>query len=284
MAKLLLILIAAGISAAVSAGAPPGGPPQTTLERLLAARTRNLLGVDGVMGRFKADQNDVPTIVARLANEQNVLCGIAVVPHPTITRKAPAEPPFKRLNVDVDQITVRAFLDSLVQADPTFEWREDHGVINVALRSTFENKEHPLNTIIPHFEVDNVPLFIALFGYPDWDVVGLFRTDDLRGHLPVGAMGSGPGPEKDPPVSVSANNKTLLQILNEMAREMRIPWCMFDTRLVGGKMVYFLMTLDLPATPDSSSFVPRPGSANHTAAPSSPGPSAAAESAESSAK
>ena len=253
-----------------------GTSEKSTLDLLWEARNRTVLGADGIIqSRFRAVEQDVPTIVARLANEHNVLCGIAVVPYPPEIREAPAQPPFKRLNVEVEGVVVRDLLNLLVQADPNFEWREDNGVVNVALRGTFGNEKHPLNTVIPRFEVNDVPYYFALFGNPTGETTGLFRTGDLTSRLGVGLVYSGPPLDTLPRVSVSASNKTVLQIVNDVARQLRLCWQIFDSRLIGGKMVLLLMELQLLGTADLSPFVPRSGTQSSTdalpaAVPSAP--------------
>jgi hypothetical protein len=174
-----------------------------------------------VIEKFEVRNEDVPSAVASLANEHAVLCGIAVVPYPQHTGPALVQAPFKRVTLAVSHVKVRELLNRLVALDPAFEWREREGVVNVALRGTFKNPAHPLNRVIPHFAVHDVPYPFALYG--DWqgEMRGLFRLEWASG-LPMMGVGSGPPPSEYPPVTVDARDNTALLILNDMARQLRL--------------------------------------------------------------
>ena len=227
-------------------------PFHNTLHALWNARERTIADLDSVIEKFQVCGEDVPTAVVRLANDHNVLCGIIVLPWPRKPAVPSPRPIFKHVCNSFAHARVRDILDWLVASDPSFEWREANGVVNVALRGTFENPEHPLNQVIAQFDVREVPYLIALhYGYPGWPVRGLCSLDWAKG-LDVGFVGSGPGPDEYPPVTLSARQQSPLQIINEMARQLRLSWLLFDRRLVGERGVSLLMDLDLPPTDDIS--------------------------------
>jgi len=227
---------------------PPGVRQPDSFHALWEARGRTVAGPDVVIDKFEVVDQDVPTAVARLANEHSVLCGIAALPYPAPAAQAPVQPPFRRINLVATSERVAQILDRLVGLDPTFEWREDNGVINVALRPTFGNAKHPLNAVIPEYAVTDTPYLIVLWGYPEWPVTPLLRLEWAKG-VPFGMIYSGPPLAEYPPVSIYAANQTPLQIFNEMARQLKLSWWLFDGRLVGSHTVWFQMNLVLPATP-----------------------------------
>jgi hypothetical protein len=222
-------------------------PFLSTLQQLWNARERTIADLDSVIEKFEVRDEDVPTAVGRLANEHNVLCGIAVLPWPRNTAAPSPGPPFKYVRNSFACARVRDILDRLVVSDPSFEWREADGVVNLALRGTFDNPGHPLNQVIPEFDVRDVPYPIALHGYPGWPVEALSSLDWAKG-LDVGCASSGPGPYEYPPVTLSARQQSPLQIINEMARQLRLSWIIFDRKLVGEPTVWLQMGLELPAT------------------------------------
>jgi hypothetical protein len=222
-------------------------PFPSGLQRLWNARQRTIADLDSVIEKFEVRDEDVPTAGVRLANEHNVLCGIAVLPWPPSAAAPPPRPLFKRVGAAFARARVRDILDRLVVSDPSFEWRETDGVVNVALRGTFDNPGHPLNQVIPEFDVRDVPYLIALHGYPGWPVQGLFRLDWAQG-FPLILAYSGPAPYEYPPVTLSARQQSPLQIINEMARQLKLSWLLFDGRLVGDRRVWFQMDLELPTT------------------------------------
>jgi len=256
-----LMLVAGALLSmqAVGAQPPPSPPgvkaPLTSLQREWAARDRTVRGPEDIIETFHVANLDVPSAVARLANEQAVLCGIAIVPYPQHLGPPSVLPPFKRVTLAVNRVRVREILNRLVGLDPAFGWREDSGVITVALRATLENPEHPLNATIPTFVVNEVPWPIALFGWSgEWQVDPgpLFRLGWAEG-WPFSFAYSGYAPiEELPRVTISARNQTPLQILDEMARQLRLSWWMFDGRLAytgANRFINFQMGLKMPTTP-----------------------------------
>lgn len=259
----LLALAAGGMLAssgvlAFGADFEPKRPPEpvgvvtslrTTLQRTWDAQEKTPLGLDDVIESFVVEDEDVPSALARLSNEHNVLCGIAVVPYPPQYLQPNGAPLFRPLRASLSRATVRQILDTLVALDPCFEWREDRGVINLALRGTFGQEQHPLHTVIPEWTADGVPYVIALYGDPSWSGTPLFRSGRLPDDFPVGIGYSGPAWDEWPLVTVYAENETLLQILNDIAGQLHLSWWMFDLRLIGRDYVACVLGIDIPPTP-----------------------------------
>jgi hypothetical protein len=241
-----------------------GSPPNPMLQRTWDAQDRIPPALDTVIQRFKVSDETVPAAVVRLANEHGVLVGLYVVPWPETPGPEPllaTEKPLAPVSATFENATVAQILNGLATLDPRFTWREDRGVINVALASTVEDSTHPLNTPLPLFEADGVPYLLAfgLRGDPRDPFTGTWRDRIVPGPLLdevylatgslVGFFYSGPPMDLYPPVTINAKDWTTVEILNEMARQLKLPWYIVDRRLLGGSGIQFWMRSDLIPLP-----------------------------------
>jgi hypothetical protein len=213
-----------------------------------------------VIEHFDVTEETVPSAVVRLANEQGVLCGLYVVPWPVAESGIPE--PFASVSVTFQGATVAQILDGLVALDPRFAWREDRGVVNIALRSTMDDPTHPLNVTLPVFDADEVPYYLALFGGDEWRarlVPGpLFEEVYLVTDLLVGFAYSGPSLDLYPTVTISVEGWTTVEILNEMARQLKLPWYIVDRRMLGGRDIGFSMGVELMPLPSGQPIARSP--------------------------
>jgi len=237
---------------------PEGMPFKSTPQRAWDAMDRTPPSLSSVIERFDVANETVPSAVVRLANQQGVLCGLYVVPWTEVGTEIPE--PFASVSVTFQGATVAQILDELVALDPRFTWGEDRGVINVALASTGGDPTHPLNVRLPVFDADEVPYYLALFGRDKWRerlVPGpLFEEVYLVTGLPVGFAYSGPSLDLYPIVTISAEGWTTIEILNEVARQLKLPWYIVDRRMFGGRDIGFSMGVDLLRLPTGQPISP----------------------------
>jgi hypothetical protein len=240
---------------------PEGQPFKSTLQRTWDAMDRTPPGLDTVIPRFQVTEETIPSAVVRLANEQGVLCGLYLVPWPE------AQPgtlePFDSVSATFQDATVAQVLDGLVALEPRFTWWEEGGVINVALASTVRDPTHPLNVRLPLFAADEVPYLLALFGGGEFrervTPAPLFEEVYLTTGLLVGFGYSGPRLELHPPVTLTGEGCTAVEILNEMARQLKLAWCIVDRRPLGGQDIGFSMGVELVPLPSGQPIAQPPG-------------------------
>jgi hypothetical protein len=256
LALTALVGLAGGGSLASKQIDPPGTVTKSIVQLTWDAQDRTPPGLDTVIERFEVSDETVPAAVVRLVNEHGVLVGLYVVPWPETPAPEPllgAEKPLATVSATFENATVAQILNGLVTLDPRFIWWEDRGVINVALASTVEDSTHPLNTPLPLFEVDEVPYLLALAGDPEWRdrlVPGpLLEEVYLVTGLLVGFQYFGPPPDLYPPVTISVKGWTTVEILNETARQLKLPWYIVDRRLLGGSILRFWMGVKLVRLP-----------------------------------
>jgi hypothetical protein len=120
----------------------------------------------------------------------------------------------KKIDVKVEQGTIRDVLDAVVQSDPRYQWSEADGIINVSPK---QNKSPILETVVRSFSVhklNRVDAVTALFALPEVKGIvtqmGLSKSD----------FGSLPGPAYDnlPRLSLSFRNITVRKIMNEILK------------------------------------------------------------------
>jgi len=240
---------------------PEGLPFKSTLQRTWDAMDRTPPSLSTVIEHFDVTEETVSSAVVRLANEEGVLCGLYVVPWPEAHTSAPET--LTPVSAAFQNATVAQILDGLVALDRRFTWTEDHGVINVALASTARDQTHPLNARLPLFTADEVPYLLALFAGGEFrervTPAPLFEEVYLTTGLLVGTAGSGPRLELYPPVTITAEGRTAVEILNEMARQLKLPWYVVDRKMFGGRDVGFSMGVDLIPLPAVQPVAPSDG-------------------------
>jgi len=228
-----------------------GMPFKSTLQRTWDAMDRTPPTLSSVIERFDVTRETIPSAVVRLANEQGVLCGFYLVPWPEA--QPGTSEPFISVSATFQDATLAQILDALVSLDPRFTWWEERGVINVALASAVDHSAHPLNVRLPLFAADEVPYLLALFAGGDCrdriTPAPLFEELYLTTGLLVGMAGSGPRLELYPPVTVTAESWTTVEILNEIAWQLKLPWYIVDRRMLGGRDIGFSMGVDLLPLP-----------------------------------
>lgn len=217
---------------------------RTTLQQIWDAGETPVATLDGTIAQFDVENEDIPSAVARLSNDYHFVCGIIPTPWPPTSRLQTGVPAFARVSASFRGATVRQILDALTSSDPTFEWWEDGGVVNVAPVGTLEASGYPLNKNILHWEADGVPYMIALYGAPSWSGVPLLSM--VPNTLPLTFGYSGPPLEEYPLITTSASDESILQLLNDMAQQLRLSWLLFDLRPFGYQWAVFLMGVDLP--------------------------------------
>jgi len=216
---------------------------------------------------FEVQHEDLPTAIARLCNEHGVRCGIAVVPGPPEGWPPPHQPPFKRLYAVFNDTRLEHILSGLDALDLAFECRMDEDFITVAPLTAFHDKDHPLQTVILEFTARDVPYPIALFGDSGWRgavaPAPLFRSESLPEDFSVSMDTSGPAWDQYPTITCSYSKRTLLHILSDIARQLKLSWWLFDNSLVGGSGLDFVMGVELPTTRNLAA--PAPGHAQTAA-------------------
>jgi hypothetical protein len=191
------------------------------IEVLHAAKGRRFTPLDGIIERFSIREETVPQAVAKLCNDHTVICGLEVVPWPS-TSQDPVLRNLKRFSVSFEKASPRQILDSLVSKDPAFLWVEERGIANVVPTKAYNSPAYPLNKKIPQFEVEDRPYTMVFAGvvYP---APALFGLPEVQEALPIGGSGRWPR-EFEPQVSVHAQDKTVREIINEVARQVGMAW------------------------------------------------------------
>jgi|SRR6185503_7178758 len=117
-----------------------------------------------------------------------------------------------KINVIIEQGTVRNVLDQIVQADSRYEWTEADGVINVSPRV---NRSPMLETVVRRFSVAQVnrdDAISAIFELPEVKVAQMDVKRRDFGSLPAKPYNS------VPQVSLKLSNVTVRTILNEIMK------------------------------------------------------------------
>ena len=162
-----------------------------------------LKALDKEVSRFEL--RDVPPslVLERVAKSRNAPIGFESSPQESA-----------KINVRIEQGTVRDVLDQIVQADSIYEWTETDGVINVSPRL---NKSPILETVVRSISVEQVNRVDAIWA--------IFELPEVR--TKVAAMEvkrrdfvSLPGkPEYSlPQFSLKLRNVTVRTILNEIMK------------------------------------------------------------------
>ncbi|MDH4240142.1 MAG: hypothetical protein OEW48_11315 [Phycisphaerae bacterium] len=201
------------------------------IEELHAARERVFTPLDGKVDDFSVTELTVPEAVAQLSSDYNVLCGIEVIPWPTIQGISMTWPT-QRISLSLQKVTPRQILDRLVSLDPTFTWFEDEGIANVVMRQSYETPDYPLSKRIAHFHVNDRPYSNVFLG----PTPALFLLSEVRGSLAISITGRWPK-ELEPHVSVDAVDTTVRQIINKVAREVGMSWSVVSRGMFHGKHV-----------------------------------------------
>jgi hypothetical protein len=112
--------------------------------------------------------------------------------------------------IPLSGVTVGAALDRLVQLDPRYRWVETDGVIVIRPVESWEDRTHPLNRIVPSFELENADLAVSL-----WTIVATIngKTSSYRPQL-----FSGRTAQLAQPISVSAGPIAIVDALNAIVR------------------------------------------------------------------
>ena len=148
---------------------------------------------------------DVPPslILERIAKSRHVPLGFEAIPQEE-----------KKIDVKIEQGTIRDVLDAVVQSDPRYKWSEADGVINVSPK---QNQSPILETVIRSFsmhKLNRVDAVAALFALPELKRIvtqmGLTKSDFVS--LP------GPAYYSLPRLSLSFRNVTVRKIMNEILK------------------------------------------------------------------
>lgn len=189
------------------------------IQVLRAAKERRFTPLDGIIERFSVREETVPEAVAKLCNDHTVVCGLEVVPWPQAAHR-PSSDTLKRVSATFENTSPRQILDNLVSADPTFSWIENDGVANIVLSKAYKSTTYPLNTKVSEFDVEERPYTMVFLGPP---APALLALPQVQEALLIGSSGRWPR-EFEPRVSLHAVDKTIRQIINQVSREVGMPW------------------------------------------------------------
>ena len=190
-----------------------------SIEVLRAAKERRFTPLDGAIERFNVREETVPEAVAKLCNDHTVICGLEVVPWPQPAHR-PSSQTLKRVSARFENTSPRQILDNLVSADPTFSWIEDEGVANIVLSKAYKSITYPFNTKVAEFDVEDRPYSMVFSGPP---APALLALPQVQEALLIGSSGRWPR-EFEPRVSLHAVDKSIRQIINQVSREVGMPW------------------------------------------------------------
>jgi hypothetical protein len=140
-------------------------------------------------------------VLERVAKSRKVPIGFEATPQES-----------DKINVMIEQGTVRDVLDQIVQADSRYEWTEADGVINVSPRV---NRSPILETVVRRFsvgQVNRVDAISAIFELPEVKVAQMDVKRRDFGSLPVKPYNS------VPQFSLTLRNVTVRTILNEIMK------------------------------------------------------------------
>lgn len=213
------------------------------IEEQYAARDRKRTDLDTKVENFVVVELTVPEAVTKLSNDYCVLCGIEVILWPPGTEGLMSVD-LKRVSVSLQGATPRLILDKLVSLDPAFCWVEDRGIVNLVMRTAYQNSDYPLNVRIPKFRVKDRP-YTMVFGsayYPS-----LFNLPQVQDKLVFASSGRWPR-EFEPKVSVDLKQSTVREVINQVAREVGMSWSAIAAKQSNGKdVVWFHMIPKLDA-------------------------------------
>jgi len=197
-------------------------PWKSLVDALYAARNRKFTALDGKVEKFSVDQLTVPDAVAKLSNEDNVICGIEVIPWQSSSKelKSFALP---RVSLSLQNTTPRQILNKLISLDPTFTWVEDQGIANVIIRSAYDSPTYPLNLTVDKFSVTDRPYSMVFFPGILLNVWGLFELPQVAPALPIGHTGKWPT-KFEPQVTFEMRGASVRKIANRVAREVGMSW------------------------------------------------------------
>ena len=197
-------------------------PPNIRIhvDALYAARNRKFTALDGKVEKFSVDQLTVPDAVAKLSNDNNVLCGIEVIPWQSSSKELKSFV-LPRVSLSLENTTPRQILNKLISLDPTFTWVEDQGIANVIIRSAYDSPTYPLNLTVDKFSVTDRPYSNVFIGQPH--VWGLFQLPQVAPAIPIGHTGKWPT-KFEPQVTFEMRGASVRKITNRVAREVGMSW------------------------------------------------------------
>jgi hypothetical protein len=98
---------------------------------------------------FKVEESETPSVLKKLAYEHNIPIGIEVLSNPSVN-------PGKKIDLQLENKSVRELLQSIVEQDTRYEWKLVDGVINVFPKNDSDILlGELLSTQVAHFSVDN---------------------------------------------------------------------------------------------------------------------------------
>jgi len=187
------------------------------VDALHAARSRKFTPLDGTLTHFSVGALSLPEAVAKLSNDNNVLCGIEVIPWPSGASGMPMVER-RRISLSLENTTPRRVLDALVALDPNFVWVEDRGVANVVMRTAFDSPNYPMSAVVPEFSVHDRPYTMVYMGR----YVPALLLLQARG-LVFSTTGRWPS-EFEPKVTIETRGETVRAIINRVGREVGMSW------------------------------------------------------------
>lgn len=191
------------------------------VDALFAARDRTFTALDGKVESFSVDQVTIPEAVAKLSNDNNVLCGIELIPWQTKSTeiKSFALP---KISLSVQDTTPRQILDKLTFLDPTFVWVEDQGIANVVIRSAYNCPLYPLNLTVDKFSVTDRPYSMVFFPAL-LNTIGLFELPQVSPALHIGHASKWPA-NLEPKVTFEMSGVSVRKIVNRVAQNVGMSW------------------------------------------------------------
>lgn len=196
-------------------------PPVTNVEGVRPATNGRLISVDffpatrpaidlnDAIKSFSLGEATVRSIVRTLSNDFGLRYGMDEV-----LGQTPAVPP-KAVSLNVENMTLHEVLDKIVSLDPNYTLTADRGYVNLVLRYRGGMENNPLDIPIREFVVTEEPYEGAVMRIVG-DIVRQtgWGARGVLAHLPQPTLR----------VTISLENTTPRQVLNEIARQVNMCW------------------------------------------------------------